>query len=356
MAKKEEKSLRAEFTKSTVLTTEELLLLRKNAIDNVLGRFSQKLRDIQKVDPNSAQEIADNYKLNLPTHEQSSINSIQDVINHVNQYFDYYDIIRTQEELQVEFDRAKKFVFYEGIDLPIVIEFDYQYFSENSIFKKPTFYSYYNPETKTDFGKGAYHIAFPSTQKYLTDDEVMVAMKHEFGHIFQGHCTIAPKDDFEKRYNNQAMDISINLGMTAEEQDLLFSVARKIWNNPTACPCLSLAKPTGEGGFGIPVAVSPQDWRGTNGFIRAYYEKKNKGDGQQGQGKPQQGAGGGEGQQGEGESQQIDEKINVGDFIWVPGSSPKVYGRVTAINDTTGEVAYDEYSELEWEQIKANMK
>ena len=185
----------------------------------------------------------------------------------------------------------------------------------------------------------------------------MVAMKHEFGHIFQGHCTIAPKDDFEKRYNNQAMDISINLGMTAEEQELLFSVARKIWKNPTACPCMSLAKATGEGGFGIPVAVSPQDWRGTNGFIRAYYEKKNKGDGGGGQGKPQQGAGGeGEGEGGQGESQQIDEKINVGDFIWVPGSSPKVYGRVTAINDTTGDIAYDEYTEEQWENIKSNMK
>lgn len=356
MAKKKEDDLRSEFLKSTALTTEELLMLRKNAIDNVLDRFAKKLKDIEG---SFYEKISvEDYKKTVADHEQASINSIQDIINHVNQYFDYYDVIRSQEDLQAEFDRAKKFVFYEGIDLPIVIEFDYQYFNENSIFQKPTFYSYYNSETKTDFGTGAYHIAFPSTQKYLTDEEVMVAMKHEFGHIFQGHCTIAPKDDFEKRYNNQAMDISINLGMTAEEQELLFSVTRKIWKNPKACPCMSLAKATGEGGFGIPVAVSPQDWRGTNGFIRAYYEKKNKGDGQGGgQGKPQQGAGGGgEGEGQSGESQQIDEKINVGDFIWVPGSSPKVYGRVTAVNDTTGEVAYDEYTEDEWENIKANMK
>lgn len=347
MAKKKEDDLRAEFLKSTALTTEELLMLRKNAIDNVLDRFAQKLKNIEG--SLYEQIYVEDYKKSVADHEQASINSIQDVINHVNQYFDYYDVIRTQEELQVEFDRAKKFVFYQGMDLPIVVEFDYQYFNEDSISQKPTFYSYYNSETKTDFGTGAYHIAFPSTQKYLTDEEVMVAMKHEFGHIFQGHCTIAPKDDFEKRYNNQAMDISINLGMTAEEQDLLFSIARKIWKNPTACPCMSLAKATGEGGFGIPVAVSPQDWRGTNGFIRAYYEKKNKG-GQQGQGKPQKGDG-----EGGGESQP-DEKINVGDFIWVPGSSPRIYGKVTAIDDATGEVSYDEYTEEQWAQIKAQIK
>lgn len=358
MAKKEKEvqSLRSEFTKSTVITTEEIELLRINARDNVLDRFAQKLKDIQAVDSIQAQAIVDNYRKNAPQHEQASINTIHDVINHVNDYFDYYHAIKTQEELQVEFDRAKKHVFYEGIDLPIVVEFDYQYFTENSIFQKPTFYSYYNPETKTDFGKGAYHIAFPATQKYLTDDEVMVAMKHEFGHIFQGHCTIAPKDEFEKRYNNQSMDISINIGMTPEEQVLLFSVAHKIWKNPTACPCMSLAKPTGEGGFGIPVAVSPQDWRGTSGFIRAYYDKKQKENGQgEGQGTPQQGSGSQSGGQG-GDSNKIDEKINVGDFIWVPGSNPKVYGRVTAINEANGEVAYDEYTEAEWENIKANMK
>ena len=119
---------------------------------------------------------------------------------------------------------------------------------------------------------------------------------------------------------------------------------------------MSLAKPTGQGGFGIPVAVSATDWRGTGGFIRAYYEKKNKGAGG-GKGKPQPGDGGGG--QGEGDSAdqpQIDEKIGVGDYIWVPGSSPKVYGKVTAVNETTGEISCDEYTEAEWAQIKANIK
>jgi hypothetical protein len=334
---------------STSLTTEEIEILRINARDNVLGRFAQKLKDIQSVAPDIAQGYVDKFK-----QQNSKINSIQDIIKYVNEYFDYYHCIKTQEELDKEFERAKKFVFYSGIDLPIVVEFDYQYFTEDSIFQKPTFYSYYNPDTNTSYGKGAYHIAFPSTQKLLTDDEVMVAMKHEWGHIFQGHCTEKPKDNFESKYNNQAMDISINIGMTEQEQELLFEVARKIWNNPTACPCLSLARPNGEGGFEIPVAVSATDWRSTLGFIRAYYQKKNREQSQQGPGQPGGSGSGSSSSSGESGRNEIDENINVGDFILVRGSIPKVYGRVTAINDVTGEVVFDEYTEEEWQNIKAN--
>ena len=355
-----EKYETGKFSKSSIYTTDELDALRKNVMDNVIGRFAQKLKEIVQVDPSAAKEIVSEYKKRVPDNEKHQINSIQDVVNHVTDYFKYYDAIKTQEELEFEFARAEKFVFYEGIDLPIVVEFDYQYFNSNAIFRKPTFYSYYNPDTKTDFGKGAYHIAFPSSQKYLTDDEVMVAMKHEFGHIFQGHCTVRPKDKFEEQYNNQSMDISINLGMTAEEQELLFSVARKIWKSATICPCMSLAKPEGKGGFNIPVAVSPQDWRGTSGFIRAYYDKKNKqngeGEGEGGEGEPQDGEGGGSGGSGESTGKQQSSKIKVGDYIYVRGTNPEIHGKVNRINETTGEIQYDEYTEDQWEIEKANIK
>jgi len=358
---KEQEALRLIFRKSSTLTTEELALLRKNAIDNALGRFAQRLRNIQQVAPSVIPGMLDEYGGKFGSFVNGAwlpkiFNTIQDAINHVNDYFDYYDVIKTQEELAVEFERANRFIKFEGMDLPIVVEFDYQYFGEDAIFRKPTFYSYYNAKTETDYGKGAYHIAFPSSQKLLTDEEVMVAMKHEFGHIFQGHCTIGARDKFEERYNNQSMDISINLGMSPEEQELLFSVARKIWKNPNACPCMSLAKPNGEGGFGIDYPVSPTNWRGTSGFIRAYYEKETEEDGGGGKGKPKPGGGGGGGGGGEGEEQEPSGKIEVGDFVWKPGSSPKVYGQVTAINDQTGEVSYDEYTEEEWAQIKENIK
>ncbi len=339
--------------RTTSVTTEELEILRQNAIDNVLGRFAQKLKDIEKVAPDVAQDYVNKYKRQDP-----KINSINDIIAFVNKYFDYYDCIKTKEELDIEFERAKKFVFFQGVDLPIVVEFDYQYFTEDNIFKKPTFYSYYNEDTQTSYGKGAYHIAFPSSQKHLTDEEVMVAMKHEWGHISQGHCTISARDKFESQYNNQAMDISINLGMTPAEQDLLFSVARKIWDNPSACPCLNLANKTGEGGFEIQQIVTPTDWRSTLGFIKAYYNKKNEEEqgGEGGPGEPGGGSGGGSSEGGDGGQQEIDDNLNVGDFIWVPGSNPLIYGRITGIDKSTGEIVFDEYTEEEWQNIKANLK
>lgn len=361
ISKEEEEQLvlRDAFRKSTILTTEELAALRKNALDNVIGRYYDKLKNIQKVTPEIAEKIIDKYR---KRHTNYNFNSIQDIIKYITDYFIYYDVIKTQEELEREFERARKFVLFEGMDLPIVVEFDYQYFTDDAIFQKPTFYSYYNPKTVTSYGKGAYHIAFPSTQAYLTDEEVMVAMKHEFGHIFQGHCTIKPKDNFEVKTNNQAMDISINLGMTAYEQELLFSVARKIWNNPEACPCMSLAKPEGEGGFGIGVSVSPGDWRGTSGFIRAYYKKKNKGEGEgeggegEGEGGGQGGStGGGTGQGGGGTGgDQKPPEIKAGSIIWIPGKN--VYGQVTVINKDTGELVYDEFTPEEWENVKENQR
>jgi len=348
------------FSKSSSVTTEELDILRKNAMDNVIGRFSQRLKEIVQVDPSASKEIIKEYKKIVSSNERHHINSIQDVINHVTDYFKYYDAIKTQEELDFEFERAKKFVLYEGMDLPVVVEFDYQYTNSSSIFNKPTFYSYYNPDTITEHGKGAYHIAFPSSQKYLTDDEVMVAMKHEWGHVVQGHTEIRPKDKFEQQYNNQSMDISINIGMTAEEQELLFSVAHKIWKNNESCPCMSLSKPEGKGGFNIPVISSPQDWRGASGFIRAYYDKKNKkngeGEGEGGDGEPQEGEGGGGSSGGESTGKQESPKVKVGDYIYVRGTNPEIHGKVNVINETTGEIQYDEYTEDEWENVKANIK
>jgi len=338
------------FTRSTSLSDDELNLLYSNASD-IVDKYEETLLDIQYVDPARAASIVNKSKKNNP-----HINSIADIVKESRDFLKFYHAIKTQAELDVEFERAKKFVLFEGMDLPIIVDFDYQYFTEKYAIgeKLPTFYSWFNPDSETSYGKGAYHIAFPATQKYLTDDEVMVAMKHEWGHIFQGHCGVMTKDNFIARINNQAMDISINLGMTPEEQELLFSVARKIWRSPKACPCMSLAKPDGQGGFGVPVAVSPTDWVSTRGYIKAYYDKDKDtnpdGDGEEGD----DGQAGGSGQGG-GKQPPIDSKIKVGDFVYKAGTPP-VYGKVTSINEQTGDVSYDEYTEDEWAKIKENIK
>ena len=348
----EQARMRDVFRKSSAITTEELQLLSLNARDNIIGRFEQKLLNIQKVDPTAIADYIDLFQ-----QRGVNVSSIKDIIDNIKDYFDYYNTIKTKEDLEIEFERANRIFNYQGIDIPIVIEFDFQYFGESAIFNNPTFYSYFNPDTLTIFGKGAHHIAFPSTQKYLSDEEVMVAMKHEYGHIVQGHCTIMPKDPFEVQYNNQAMDISINIGMTAHEQELLVNVARKIWKNDQAWPCMSLSRKERQGGFGIDAIVTATDWRGTSGYIRAYYDRKNKESAQgQGQGQGGSGAAGGSGQTGGTPPPPVDGKVSVGDFIKVTGTNPPIYGKVTAINEATDEISYDEYSEAEWQQIKANIK
>lgn len=348
LSTKSEEAQRDIFRKSSTISTEELQLLYVNARDNAIGRYAQDLRDIEQVDPDSAQEIIQRAKRVYG----KNINTIQDVIDAAYEYLDYYHVIKTEEDLQREFDRANKFVQYAGIELPVVVEFDYQFYTRSSLLQKPTFYSYVNTETVTKFGKGAYHIAFPATQALLTDEEVSVAMKHEFGHIFFGHCTYKTTDKFEKQHCNQAMDISINLGMTAEEQKLLVSLAHKIWNNTSSFPCLNLANPEGQGGFGIPRLVSPTEWKSTLGWIKMYYKDKNEGGGGEG-GDPLGGGGGGGGGGTSTEPPpKIDSTIRVGDYVKVVGSDPLVYGRVNAINEITGEIATTEISAEEWENIK----
>lgn len=340
------------FKSSATISTDALNLLYLNGRDNVIARYAQNLKDIEIVAPDKAQKI-------ITTAGKifaGTTSSVQDVIDAIYDYFEYYHAIKTEEQLAYEFERANRFIQYNGIDIPVVLEFDYQYYTSSSIFQKPTFYSYANVDTVTKFGKGAYHIAFPSSQALLTDDEVMVAMKHEFGHIYQGHCTATLRDNFEKSYSNAAMDISINLGMTETEQALLVTLAHKIWKNNQSYPCLSLAKPDGQGGYGIPQPVSPTDWRGTLGWIKAYHKKKEE-QGGEGGGEPGEPGSGGGGSGGESQPQPpIDSKIKDGDYIYVDGTDPKIYGQVTGIDETTGAISVKEYTEEEWENIKQSMR
>ncbi len=350
-------------TKSTFLSTQEsqfytdndLELFYLNARDNVVANYVQSLIEIFTVLPQNHPKIQ--AILNQWSNRISNMTGIQDIIDWCHKRLDYYHVIKTQKDLETQFERCKKIVYYQGLELPILLIFDYQLVDERSLIGSgPTFYSYFDSKAITNWGTGAYYIAFPSTAAYLTDDELMVAMKHEFGHIVQGHCSVHSNDPFDRNYMNQSMDISINLGMTEKEQELLISVAQKLFGQG-AYPCMSLIAAHGQGGFGIPQLVSVGDWQTPHDFIKLYYKRKNdeeqKGPPQQGEGQGQGGKG--KGGAGEGDPQKIDEKIKEGDFVILRGSDPKVYGQVTAINETTGEVVYDEISQEDWEQIKKKM-
>lgn len=338
------------FKKTSALSTDVLNLLYLNARDNVVAKYAQTLKDIQRVDPQKASKIIKQASIFF----EGNIMTINDVIDAIYDYLEYYHAIKTEEELKYEFERANKYVQYPNIDLPIILEFDYQFYTVDDIFQKPTFYSYANMQYRTEeFGRGAYFIAFPSTQKHLTDDEVMVAMKHEFGHIFQNHCTtnFSGNAKFDSAYANSAMDISINVGMTEEEQELLMQLAHKIWKNKNSFPCINLRKPDGKGGFGINMSVNVGDWRGTLNIIKSYYRSKKQDEGGGGTGGTG-GTGGGGGGGGQTQPQPNDDKIKVGDYVLIKDSDPKTYGKVNAVNDMTGEISVTEISKEEWENIK----
>jgi hypothetical protein len=321
------------FKPGQIYSTEKLEALFVNARDNAIGKFRDVLKELPNVDPQLEEKIIYDGSNAFGIELKKSV----DVIDLAYDFLNYYHVIKTEEQLRYEFERARK-VFHDKIELPVIIEFDYQIYNFADIFKTPTFYSYANPSSITEYGKGAYHIAFPSTQALLTDDEVMVAMKHEWGHIYQGHCghKFKQNEKFEMNNANQAMDISINLGMTPEEKELLFSVVRKITNKPNACPCMDLPSPRGKGGFNIRLNTKPSDWKTPLKYIKAYY-KPNE-DENPPPPPPQ------------------DNKIEVGDYVSIDGTSPKKRGKVIDIDETTGDYTIEEISQEEWERIKEDMK
>jgi len=321
------------FKPSQICSTEKLEAYYINARDNAIFRYRDILKELPNINPAQEEDLIIKGSSAFNTQITKSI----ELIDLAYDFLNYYHAIKTEEQLRYEFERAKK-VFYEKLELPLILEFNYQLFTFADIFNFPTFYSYANPETRTDYGKGAYHIAFPATQALLTDDELMVAMKHEWGHIYQGHCRVNFKNNetFEKANANRAMDISINIGMSPEEKELLFSVVRKLTRNDKACPCMDLPSPKDKGGYSIRLNTKPGDWKTPLKYIKAYHKPP------------------------EDETppppQPPKNEIMIGDYVSIDGTSPKKRGRVVGVDKLTGEYTVEEISDEEWKRIKEQIK
>lgn len=316
-------------------TTDDLDLLKQKAKDEVLGYFNQML-PLWLAVPQLGQGILNSFK-----QYDSTLTDFQSVIKYVEKWIEYNHGIKTQEEFEAQYTRAEKILYFEGIELPIILMFDYQVKNWSSVLQKPTFYSYFDPNYTNIKGKGTFFIAFPGTISHLDDEELMVALKHEFGHIVQGHCSIHSSDPFDANYQNAAMDISINCGMTVAEQSILVRVATKLFGKGTY-PCLSLIGDKTQGGFGIKKPVQPGAWTDALSTIRLYYKKDQNANQQPqiGDQSQQQDQGGeGEGEGGGGQGQKMDDKIRVGDPVKSRDPNNPVYGRVTSIDPKTGEIA-----------------
>jgi hypothetical protein len=211
------------YTRDTVLSNLELETLYWNVKVNVIEPFHKVLNEINEFIPEEASKILNSAKRVFP---EISLDNLNDLFLYQNQYFDYYHVIKTEEELMYEFNRVNKLVHHNGIELPIVVEFDYQFYNKDSFFQRPIFYSYFSSRTTTKFSKGAYRIAFPATQKYLNDEELACVLKKEFLLILNGY--MIPDKDKPIEERKQIENAFIEKNLNKNELATLLIVNKKL--------------------------------------------------------------------------------------------------------------------------------
>lgn len=369
MAKKKSAEERSEAEKAFYeikrsFTDEDIQNLYNNAIQNIVEPYK---RDLDIMPDDKLDEIIDTWNRatqngngrgnQAPGRFGRSIQSKKDLKDYLDWWIDFYHNIKTAEQFNSELERFEKLLYVDyQIKMPIIVKFDYQVTAINSfIVNVPTFYSYWDGSLKTNYGEGSFVIAFCSWTPILTDEELMAVIKHEFGHIIQGHCVL-PNETFthqEGEYRNQAMDISINIALTVDEKKLLISAASKMWGEG-ATGCMSLSGPRDEGGLDLRGRfIAPGNWPKALSELKYAFPPKQKQPGE-GQGEGGGGESGGEGGGGGGGGSSI-ENINVGDYV-VTRTFPKKYGKVIYVDPISGRADIEEYTDDEWEQIRKTLK
>lgn len=255
-------------------------------------------------------------------------------------HLDYIFTIRTKAQHDIQLARCEEMLFGSGkLEMPLSVFFDPQMEGVNPLQLMntfPTFYSYFEPKL---YGteKGGFGIAFPPRITELSDDELRIAMAHEYGHIKQGHCLI----DSIHPYTNCAMDYAINHQFKYVEKVNYNSVADKLFNGGRGCCQISWAKK--DGGEGIDMTTSP-NWRENLGLLELIRYEENPEDKKK---KEEKGAGGEP-------PPPPDTEVRVGDLVYIRGTkSPKEYGRVISIDSETGETKYFPVTEAE---VQAELK
>lgn len=267
-----------------------------------------------------------------------SISNIKDLEDYLNWALDFYHQIKTSEQFTEQFERFERLLYQNyQIKLPILVRFDYQMENLSNI-GHATFYSYYNDKIETGYGQGSHIIAFNSYVPLLTDDELMMMIRHEFGHIIQGHCTLRPV--FSKQleeYKNQAMDISINLDFDDTDKENLMTGTEKMWGEG-ARGCMSLNGKKKDGGYGLNAISSVGNWQKPLSVLTNFFPpKKDDGGPPSPPGPP-------------GPPSPPDDKIKVGDYIDSRKGDGK-YGKVISIDSVTGKMDVELLTDEQWEQV-----
>lgn len=315
---------------------------RPEAIQNI--RFDYTTKELQqrydtmraKIDAFAEREVYLYYQLNpeyrayIDAPSKTDIfgrqvggydGSIEKFIKALYDKLEFLYTIRTKEKHLEQLERCERIMTSGGeLSIRMAIFFDPQISEKTDMLGLirafPTFYSYYDPKLYDN--KGGYGVAFPPRVTELTDEELTVALAHEFGHIRQGHCL---EILMENTYVNEAMDFSINHQFQIMDLYRYIQLCKKLFAGGMGCTVLSWKEI--DGGMDIPLTTT-SEWKEILELIKIYHGDKK---GPKPPGPP-------------GPPQRVDDRVMPGDIVLVRGSSPNKYGRLISgdVDKGTGEV------------------
>ena len=327
-------------------TTEELNNLYIGVKEGIIQPFiQQELPLLKSLNPAFYSQAIEKWNEKTRGNQISgrfgrSISNIKDLEDYLNWSLDFYHQIKTSEQFTEQFERFERLLYQNyQIKFPILVRFDYQIENLSDI-GHATFYSYYNDKIETTTGTGSHIIAFNSYVPLLTDDELMMMIRHEFGHIIQGHCTLSLRAEFSKQleeYRNQAMDISINLDFDDKDKENLMTGTKKMWGED-ATGCMSLNGKKEDGGYGLNAISSAGNWQKPLAVLTNIFPPKKDDDGGGGPPGPP------------GPPSPPDDKIKVGDYIDSRKGDGQ-YGKVISIDSVTGKMDVELLTDEQWKQV-----
>lgn len=247
---------------------------------------------------------------------------------------EYCMTLKTEEEWEKQQERCERILSMGGdLKLPLVIILDPQITSNRVVMKGsyPTFYTTWkNP--LFDNGNPGFVVAYPPRVTEMDDEEIRVALAHEFGHIKQKHMFLSKSDPAANdRDLNVAMDYSINWVFNNADLNRYDKLARKMFNGETGATIIPWAP--NKGGLGVPYA-STHTWREILKLINVLKDKPPEG-GPPGPPPPP-------------------EPMEVGDIVKRRGE--KKYGRIVDIDYKTGELIVEPMSADDLKKAKDELQ
>lgn len=201
---------------------------------------------------------------------------------------------------------------------------------EQRVFDQPNYPTYYSAWIKKDLfpnGNPGFVIGYPPRISEMTDDEVKIALAHEFGHIKQKHMfddlNVTNKGDV-----NAAMDYSINWAFNTKDIKTYEELARKMFNGQTGVTKVPFPKE--KGGLNNDVLITHY-WKEILKLMEML--NPNQPDDQGGDG------------------EQPSEEIEVGDII-IERKKGGGYARVSDIDEKTGKITADPMTKEEFEEAR----